>query len=31
MQNFFDKFAALALGAKLGIIVGLVAVMTGGY
>jgi type IV pilus assembly protein PilO len=31
MQNFFDRFAALALGAKLGIIVGVVVLMTGGY
>jgi type IV pilus assembly protein PilO len=31
MQNFFDRFAALALGAKLGIIVGLVVALTGGY
>jgi len=31
MQNFFDRFAALALGAKLGIIVGLMVVLTGGY
>ena len=31
MQNFFDRFAALALGAKVGIIVGLVVALTGGY
>ncbi|MCA1664625.1 MAG: type 4a pilus biogenesis protein PilO, partial [Myxococcales bacterium] len=31
MQNFFDRFAALALGAKLGVIVGLVVALTGGY
>jgi type IV pilus assembly protein PilO len=31
MQNFFDRFAALTLAAKLGIIGGLVVVMTGGY
>ena len=31
MQNFFDKFAALSLAAKLGIIGGLVVLMTGGY
>jgi type IV pilus assembly protein PilO len=31
MQTFFDRFAALALGAKLGVIVGLVVALTGGY
>ncbi|HEY2744014.1 MAG TPA: type 4a pilus biogenesis protein PilO [Polyangia bacterium] len=31
MQNFFDRIAALTLAVKLGIIVGLVALMAGGY
>jgi type IV pilus assembly protein PilO len=31
MQNFFDRIAALQLTVKLGIIVGLVAVLAGGY
>ena len=31
MQAFFDRFAALSPAIKLGIIVGLVAVMAGGY
>ncbi|MDB4968266.1 MAG: pilO [Myxococcales bacterium] len=31
MQPFFDKFAALSLGIKLGIIAGVIAVLTGGY
>jgi len=31
MQNFFDRIAALQTSAKLGIIVGLVALMAGGY
>jgi type IV pilus assembly protein PilO len=31
MQAFFDRFAALSAAVKLGIIVGLVAVMAGGY
>jgi type IV pilus assembly protein PilO len=31
MQNFFDRVAALQLGAKLGIIVGIVVLLTGGY
>ncbi|MGZ3427241.1 MAG: type 4a pilus biogenesis protein PilO [Polyangia bacterium] len=31
MQSFFDRFAALSPAIKLGIIVGLVAVMAGGY
>jgi type IV pilus assembly protein PilO len=31
MQAFFDRFAALSPAIKLGIIVGLVALMTGGY
>jgi type IV pilus assembly protein PilO len=31
MQAFFDRFAALSAAIKLGIIVGLVALMAGGY
>lgn len=31
MQNFFDRIAALQLTVKLGIIVGIVAVLAGGY
>ena len=31
MQNFFDRIAALQLSAKLGIIVGLVVLLVGGY
>ncbi len=31
MQNFFDRIAALQLSAKLGIIVGIVVLLVGGY
>jgi type IV pilus assembly protein PilO len=31
MQNFFDRVAALQLSAKLGIIVGIVVLLVGGY
>ena len=31
MQNFFDKIASMALGIKLGIVVGAVVLLTGGY
>jgi len=31
MQNFFDRIAALALTVKLGIVVGVVALLAGGY
>jgi type IV pilus assembly protein PilO len=31
MQNFFDRIAAMALGAKLGIVVGALALIGGGY
>jgi type IV pilus assembly protein PilO len=31
MQNFFDRIAALSVGAKLGIVAGIVALLTGGY
>ena len=31
MQNFFDRVAALQLSAKLGIVVGIVVLLTGGY
>jgi len=31
MQAFFDRIAALSLGAKLGIVAGMVVLLTGGY
>lgn len=31
MQNFFDRIAAIAPGVKLGILVGVVALLAGGY
>jgi type IV pilus assembly protein PilO len=31
MQNFFDRIAALTLGIKLGIVAGVVVLLTGGY
>jgi type IV pilus assembly protein PilO len=31
MQNFFDRFAALSLGIKLGVVAALIALMAGGY
>jgi type IV pilus assembly protein PilO len=31
MQNFFDRIAALSMGIKLGVIAGVVVLLTGGY
>lgn len=31
MQNFFDRIAAITLGAKLGIVAGVLALLAGGY
>ncbi len=31
MHNFFDRIAAMALGAKLGVVVGAMALLAGGY